>query len=740
MATDQIASCLVCEVITDQKIPLVLSYVVPHEWIQDAEVGKRVEVPIKNRFVKGFIYSLKEEKEASHLKSVAKISKTQAISPKLLELAVWMSKYYVTPLSKVLSYFVPKLIKKQDLDPQKTHGQLDKTSIPQLEKWLQEHHPRKKKVFSFLERIKSSSDSFSLKELKKQLGTALFDIAFQNQWILQENKTHLLEFEPVQSAKKILTDEQKQASAKMLSYLGQNGFSIHLLHGVCGSGKTEVYFELIEEVLKLSKSVIYLVPEVALAPQTIQRLKKRFQVPIALIHHQVSDGIKKQDYEALQKGQIKIAVGARSALFSPMKNLGLIVVDEEHEAAYKQEGMPTYHAKDVAIMRAKLEDCMVVLGSATPSCESYYQALQGKMILHELKHRPNTSQLPDIHLATLGTDFQKAQGLNLFAEPVIKALRKNFEMGEQSLIFINRRGYHVLQQCTSCAEAIKCQNCSIPMTYHKHELKLSCHYCSYEQNVPKECPLCGSETMQFKGVGTQYVESRLQKALPEARILRVDKDTTTKKGAIDNYFEIFSSQGADILIGTQMIAKGLDFSNLTLAIVLNIDGAFNRPDFRAHEEAFQLMTQVAGRAGRSLLKGQVYIQTTNPDHFLCQVAKMQDYKRFYEKEILDRQTYHYPPFSRLVRFVFSDQNLDRLKNYAEMFRQHLLKALPENYIIEPLASCMHEMIDKHYRYQFLIKGPKPIKLYQIIEAIDKKHTLPHSLKRLIDVDPKTTYF
>jgi primosomal protein N' (replication factor Y) (superfamily II helicase) len=738
MAEDQNNPCLIAEVIVDQKLPLVLSYKVPSHLENIIQEGCRCQIPLRQKTLKGFVLSLKKEIPSSPLKTLLDISDSFILPRALLKLCEWMSRYYATPLSKVLHFFVPKIMKESSLTQTLTHGQFNPEAQEELLLFLQTKYPRRKKVFAFVESSLQDKSVLSLKEIKKTLSSELYQECVDKNWIIAQKKTSQLEFETVSRIKKTLTEEQQDVSLNLRSALRDNRLSVHLIHGVCGSGKTEVYFEAIEEALQQGLGIIYMVPEVALAPQTINRLKSRFNVPIALIHHQVSDGIKKQDFEDLIEGRVSLVVGARSAIFAPIKNLGLIIIDEEHESAYKQEGMPTYHAKDVAIMRARIEHAMVILGSATPSIETFYQATIGKIILHTLKSRPFKTSMPDIELVSLGTEFQKAQGLGLFAEPTLKALEENFKRGEQSLIFINRRGYNALVQCSSCAEAIKCNSCSIPMTFHKQDNKLICHFCGFQTTPPQVCPLCSHETMQYKGVGTQLVEAKLSKTFKESRVLRIDKDSTAKKGSLDNYFQIFSSQGADILIGTQMIAKGLDFSGLTLAIILNIDGTFNRPDFRAHEEAFQLMMQVAGRVGRSILKGKVYIQTFNPHHPLCLKAKEHDYLSFYRSEIEERKLYSYPPFSRLIRFVFSDIDESRLLEYAQAFRKMLARDLPEDYCIEPLNPCFHEVIEKHYRFHFIIKGLKPVKLYQIIQSIDKELKAPSTLRRLIDVDPVTT--
>lgn len=739
MESDQDTLCLVAECVIDQHIPITLSYVVPKNLKDLAKVGSRCQVPLRDKSVKGFILSLKEQEASLSLKEIEEILTHVEIQPKLLELALWMSRYYVTSLSRVLHFFVPKVIKEKAYEKTYTHAFFEKNALDLISSYLKEHHPRKKKAQSFIETLDAENTTHTISDLKKQLSLPLYEMFCQKGWIIQKEIDFEDDFDPIISQKKILTDEQAFCARSIISHLNHT-FSCHLIFGVCGSGKTEVYFEVMEACLKQNKSIIYLIPEVSLAPQTILRIKRRFHEKVALFHHKISDGIKAKDWEELKEGKTSIVVGARSAIFAPMKNLGLVIIDEEHEGAYKQESMPTYHTKDVALMRCKFENAMLLLGSATPSIESFHYAKEGKITLHTLKNRPSHATLPEIFLTSLQTEFIKAQGFHLFSEKALKELEINFKRGEQSLIFINRRGYHSQQMCSSCHEPIVCHQCSIPLTFHKNDNALICHYCGFSTPAKQECPSCKSPTLKFKGYGTQLVETKLNQIFQEAKILRIDKDTTSKKDALENLIDTFSSKGADILIGTQMIAKGLDFSHLTLAIIVNMDSLIHRPDFRAHEQAFQLMTQVAGRAGRSDLKGQVIIQTLSPELPIFQKAQNQDYESFFNEEIQVRQSFDYPPFSRLTRFVFSAKDLPKLENYAKTFRQKLIEKCSSNITIEPVISCFHEKIEGEYRLHMLIKSKQAIKLYQILEEIDKSFRLAFGIKRVIDVDPQSTYF
>ncbi|MDX8430388.1 MAG: primosomal protein N' [Candidatus Algichlamydia australiensis] len=427
----------------------------------------------------------------------------------------------------------------------------------------------------------------------------------------------------------------------------------------------------------------------------------------------------------------------------PLPNLGLIIVDEEHDNSYKQtDEMPCYNGRDVAIMRAKLENAVCLLGSATPSLESYTNAKNGKYKLSILKNRPKNARRPKITLVDLMREAEKEKRIPLLSAPLLAAIEKRTALGEQSLLFLNRRGYNSFLLCSECNESIKCPHCELSLTFHKKENLLTCHLCDYTLNPPpRKCPKCAAETLNYRGAGTEQVERTLKAIFPEIRTLRMDADTTRHKGSHDELFKQFRSGKADVLIGTQMIAKGLHFPAVTLVGVLNSDGAMNIPDFRSSENLFQLVTQVAGRSGRSLLEGEVIIQSRMPTHPLIQLAAKDDYENFYTQEIEERKLFHYPPFTQIARLIFSGLKDGATMSFAKDARDILLKLLPPTYEILPVVPCGYAKIRDRYRFQFLIKGPKKgFTLSNALINLQTKLKTPKETRYTIDIDPQSTHF
>lgn len=537
---------------------------------------------------------------------------------------------------------------------------------------------------------------------------------------------------------KNLNEEQNSCLEKILSSIKKEAFEIHLIFGITGSGKTEIYLQAIQKALDLNKSAIMLVPEIALTPQTIERFKTRFKDKIALLHHKRSTKERFDDWQSLKKGEAKIVIGARSAIFSPMKDLGLIILDEEHDSSYKQTEEPTYHAKTIALMRGKIENCTVVLGSATPSLESYFQAKEEKYILSSLLKRANESDLAKVYIVDMKKEKMKDNFY--FSEPLLGKIKDRFEKGEQTLLFLNRRGYKSFLICKNCSYLFKCPHCDISLTFHKAQNLLICHSCDYRVAPPNRCPSCKlTEHIEYKGFGTQLIEKSLKCLFPEIRILRIDRDTTECKNSHDLLFKEFKAGKADVLIGTQMIVKGLHFPNVTLVGVLNTDAALNIPDFRSSETVFQLLTQVAGRAGRSEIKGEVIVQTFLPDNDTIKQAAKQDFTSFYSIEIENRRLFNYPPFSHIVKIVFSGKEENKVLQQAASFRKELISSLPSNYFIHPICPSGHAKIKDKFRFQFLIRGKSVLPIRDALQRVKTKFKLK-STKILIDVDPLFTYY
>jgi primosomal protein N' (replication factor Y) len=474
-----------------------------------------------------------------------------------------------------------------------------------------------------------------------------------------------------------------------------------------------------------------LVPEISLTSQTIERFKMRFSEKIAIIHHKRSSSEKFSDWQDLHSGKIKIVIGARSAIFAPLKNLGLIIVDEEHDSSYKQsEDSPTYNAKNLAVIRGKLSKALVILGSATPSIESFYNAKKNKYILSTLLTRPTKTTLPKVHIVDM-----KREKHFLFSEKLLSSIKKRLDLGEQVILFLNRRGYSNFLICSNCSNIIKCPHCDLSLTFHKNQNILLCHSCDYKIIPPKICPLCKSFQQEKKGYGTEKVEATLKAIFKGIRTLRMDKDTTSKKNSHEILFKEFKAGKADVLIGTQMIVKGLHFPSVTLVGVLNSDAALNIPDFRASENVFQLITQVAGRAGREDLEGEVIIQTNMPENSTIQLAAKQDFLSFYSKELENRKLFSYPPFSKIIKFTFLGLDENKTKIFAENFKNFLIKNLPSDTKIHPVIPSIRPKQKDFYRFILLIRGKNVLFLSKAIKEIQKNFHLPSSVKLFIDVDP-----
>ncbi|WP_286058553.1 primosomal protein N' [Bacillus mojavensis] len=513
-----------------------------------------------------------------------------------------------------------------------------------------------------------------------------------------------------------LTDEQSAAFQQIRRTLDNNEHQVFLLHGVTGSGKTEIYLQSIEKVLAKGKEAIVLVPEISLTPQMVHRFKGRFGSQVAVMHSGLSTGEKYDEWRKIHRKEVRLVVGARSAIFTPFENLGMIIIDEEHESSYKQEEMPRYHAKEVAIKRAEHHRCPVVLGSATPTLESYARAQKGVYELLSLKHRVNHQVMPEVSLVDMREELRNGNR-SMFSIELMEKLEETVAKGEQAVLFLNKRGYSSFVMCRDCGYVPQCPHCDISMTYHRSGQRMKCHYCGHEEPVPHTCPECGSEHIRFFGTGTQRVEEELTKVLPHARVIRMDVDTTSRKGAHEKLLSAFGEGKADILLGTQMIAKGLDFPNVTLVGVLSADTTLHIPDFRSAEKTFQLLTQVSGRAGRHEKPGNVIIQTYTPSHYSIQLTKTHDYETFYQQEMAHRREQSYPPYYYLALVTVSHEEVAKAAVTAEKIA-HFLKANcgADTKILGPSASPIARIKDR-YRYQCVIKYKQETQISALLKKI-----------------------
>lgn len=732
----------------DVSINKLLDYGIPQEFLNQIKPGMRVEIPVRGKLSAGYVLNIKDTPEFSPVKPIAKIiSSVEFLTPDLFELAIWMSKYYCTPLRQVLKTLIPASIR-SNIQPKQQFFVMRNKTREELQEFcisIRNKFPAQAAVLDVMLQVKKGILLTELLE-KTQGSRSPVDTLAKNGFLLLDivriDRSPLINEHYFQTKPKKLNDDQALALEKISDSLKDRRFETHLLHGITGSGKTEVYLQAIEQALQFNKGTLMLVPEISLTAQTIERFRSRFEGHIAILHHRLSNGERSDEWHRIHRGEAKIVIGARSAVFSPIVNLGLVIVDEEHENSYKQtDEMPCYHARDVAVMRGKMSQASVILGSATPSLESYHNAIQGKYALSKLGNRADTATLPKVKIVDMKSASEKSGGYTNFSDTLIEAIKKRVVAGEQTILFLNRRGYHTTLLCQQCRSAIHCNHCDVALTFHLNENHLACHLCGFNISPPPTvCPSCRSPTMKYRGVGTELIERSLHAILPEVRTLRIDADTTRHKGSHQKLFRAFGTGKADVLIGTQMIAKGLHFPAVTLVGVLNSDSGLNIPDFRASETVFQLITQVAGRSGRGSLTGEVVIQTYLPDNTTIQLAADQNYEGFFQSELESRQLFKYPPFSQLAKIVFTGEDAKAISKLGEQFRLQLLQMLPNMYEVHPILPAGYAKIKDKYRFQFLIRGPSIYVINKALESVGSVIMLPRSIQMRIDINPTSTYF
>jgi primosomal protein N' (replication factor Y) len=735
-------------VILDVSIDKLLDYGITPELLPFAKRGMRVEVPVRGKARTGYIYAIKDKPDFPRVQPIARLlSEDELVNGDLFELALWMAKYYCAPLRDVLQMILPAVVRKDTKHKQQLYVMRAKTR-EQLKEHCEKIRNKNSAQADVIDAMLQVKKGILLSELleatqgSRSPVDTLAKQGFLAIVVVRVDRSPLLNEEYFQTKPKTLNSEQEAALKNISSTISENRFETHLLHGVTGSGKTEVYLQSIDKALKQGKGAIMLVPEISLTAQTIERFRSRFEGRIAILHHRLSQGERFDEWHKIRRGEAHIVIGARSAVFSPVQKLGLIIVDEEHESSYKQsEGAPCYHARDIAVMRGKLAKCAVVLGSATPSLESHYNAVNKKYTLNMLNARADSASLPSFTIVDMKDEYIKAKNYTTFSQKLLDGIKKRQAVGEQTILFLNRRGYHTTMLCQGCSQAVRCTHCDVALTFHLGDNHLACHLCSFHLSPPpKQCPSCkSSQTMKYRGVGTEQIQRALHAVLPEIRSMRIDADTTRHKGSHQKLLRDFGSGKADVLIGTQMIAKGLHFPEVTLVGVLNSDTSLNIPDFRASETAFQLITQVAGRAGRGHVSGEVIVQTCIPDNSTIKLAASQNYEAFYQEEISVRQMFGYPPFATLVKLTFSNKQMEAARTAAETLRQFLVAHLP-SFEINAVIPAGHAKIKDFYRFQLLVKGPSAYPVSHLLHIAKQQLDLPKGTLLLIDVNPTSTFF
>lgn len=713
------------------------TYKVPEEFNNEIKIGQIVKVPFGkgNKTSEGFILNLKNDDNIKFkTKNIAAILvKDPVIDEDDINLIEFLREKTLCKYIDAFRLLIPVGIMKGAKAKKKKVIVLKNEDLSNIK-----NPDGYKKIVEF---FKTNSGKYTKSELINEHSISQYKL---NKLI--ENEVLSIEEESVfryndrvynKDSAKTLTIEQENI---IREYINSDD-KMFLLKGVTGSGKTEVYMKLVERVLLEEKSAIILVPEIALAPQMIERFKGRFGVNVALFHSKLSDGERFDEWFRVKEGKSKVIVGARSAIFLPAKNLGLIIIDEEHENTYKSEQNPKYQTKEVAEYLSELKGCKVILGSATPSIETYYRALTGEMKLLELNSRVDNKAMPPMKVIDMRNEL-KGGNKSLFSRELFIAIQERLKRKEQIILFLNRRGFSTFVSCRSCGYVFKCDECDISMTYHKNGL-LICHYCGKTKREPRECPKCHSKYVKFFGAGTQRVEEEVKKYFNNAGILRMDVDTTRDKHSYERIYNTFKNGEADILIGTQMVSKGLDFKNVTLVGILAADMSINIPDYRAAERTFQIITQVAGRAGRGDKQGEVLIQTYTPQHYSLQYAVNYDYEGFYEKEFTVRAMMKYPPFGKLLLINGTSKKEDLLKNFMHKITM-MIKPLVENCLdIEILGPipCMISKVKENYRWQIVIKGEFDSYFSKNIKEIlyDENKNVYNDIRISMDINPNNLF-
>lgn len=695
---------LVLVEVMSRAVDKTFSYNIPKDLIDDVAVGKRVVVPFGRKQVEGFVLEIVDDITSDYqLKDIISVNNDIVLTEELLSLGRAVSKSTLAPLISCYQAMLPKALKiKQKKEITKKY----ETYYKVIDNSFKLSDKQAEIVNIIKDKTVSEKELVNVKKISK----ARLNLLVEKKVLAKElRESYRLEHNDISEEKNKLTPLQEKVAKEIID----SSDTVYLLHGVTGSGKTEVYMTLIEEGIKRGKQSIVLVPEISLTPQTLARFEKRFGKRVAVFHSALSEGEKYDEYRRVARGEVNVIVGTRSAIFAPLKNISYIIMDEEHSDSYKQENSPRYDTKMVALERCKYHKAKLILGSATPTLESYARALKGVYHLVNLKKRVGGRSLPKVEFVDMNKALATAKGH--FSLELIKRIEETLRRGEQVILLLNRRGYSSVLSCKNCGYVMKCPNCDISLTYHKTNNMLRCHYCGYATNYPKVCPECKEEALRDLGVGTEKIEEEVKSLFGNSKVLRMDVDTTSKKNAYQKIIESFGKGEANILIGTQMVAKGLDFPNVTLVGVLNTDTSLMIPDFRSSEATFDLLSQVAGRSGRAK-EGLVVFQTYNKDHYAISCASNHDYLTFYKEEMAIRKMMKYPPYYYLVLVKISGKDENSCLKEAVRCEKVLKKYLDKTILLGPTKAMIFKKMNI-YTYQIILKYQYQDNLYEILDKL-----------------------
>ncbi len=740
---------MVAEVIinsTAKKLNRTFDYNIPKELEALIAIGSKVLVPFGSfkSLEEAHVVKIKDSSEFK-IKDIAKVE--TGLTDKQIELANWMAKRYFCNISECIKLMQTPGTRTKNVNKRIQDKKINviylKKEFNEINFDIENKKIKSDKQIKILNFIKDNQGcTIPEVETFTDCSRAIINTLIKNKYLelvekkIERNPLNNKEIENTQNLK--LTEEQENAFNEVAKIIDQNEYKQFLLYGVTGSGKTEVYLQLIDKVIKSNKSAIILVPEISLTPQMLDRFISRFgKEQIAVLHSKLSIGERHDEWERIKEEKAKIVIGARSAIFAPVKNLGIIIIDEEHDSSYKSEATPKYNAKEIAKKIAQEEKIPLLLGSATPDITTFYNSDNRKIKLLKLTKRANQSNLPKVEVIDLKQELANGNR-SMLSFDLYQEIEKNLKNKLQTILFLNRRGYSTFIMCRNCGYTVKCKNCNISMTYHSYENKLKCHYCGYEEKLVKECPECKSDKIRYFGTGTQKLEQEIHKQFPQAKTIRMDVDTVTKKNSHEEILNKFKNEDIDILIGTQMVVKGHHFPKVTLVGVIAADSSLNIDDYRATERTFQILTQVAGRAGRENLPGKVIIQSYNPENFSIQDAKKQNYEKFYDKEIILRKQLKYPPFCDIIIIGFNSTDETEIKKVSEIAYEYAKNNLnnEEFKIFKPMPSPIDKIQNK-YRWRIIIKGNMNERANEVLNNLlkeiynkDLKNT-----KITIDVNP-----